>query len=234
MKFAAKKMNTLVKIILVISYVCLQNLCAQTDGDSQKKYEYYFSLGTGISLLNDVPSEIHQESHSNYQIGVFLERNLNEKFSVLSGVELERSIYSLDADFVPFQRRMNINLAPDGLKYTKLYTFNVGVPLHGRYYFKPNLNNQNNIFLQGGVRLNFAGTTYFEYRENNETFDESLSSYQNDFSLQLEVMVGFKGDFFNKFTILNSSSLGVIYQTQPIFDNGTNIKPVHFTWRFLF
>jgi len=32
MKFAAKKMGTLVKIILVISYVCFQNLSAQTQG----------------------------------------------------------------------------------------------------------------------------------------------------------------------------------------------------------
>ena len=153
---------------------------------------------------------------------------------MLSGIELERSIYSLDAIFESFRRKMNINLAPNGLKYTKLYTFNIGVPIHTRHYFKPNLNNQSNIFIQGGLRLNFAGSTYFEYRENNETFEESLSRFQNDFSLQLELMLGFKGDFFEKLAILNSSSLGVIYQTQPIFNSGTNIQPVHFTWRLLF
>jgi len=60
--------------------------------------------------------------------------------------------------------------------------------------------------------LNFAGTTYFEYRENNETFDESLSGYQNDYSIRFEFMIGLKKDFFNKIGIHNSSSLGVIYQ----------------------
>ncbi len=227
-------MNTLAKLVLIISYLCLQNLYAQAEDSFQKKYEYYFSLGAGISILSEAPSDIYEESHSNYQIGVFLERNLNERNAILTGLELERSIYSLDAEFVPVQRRMDINLASDGVKYTKLYTFNIGVPLHGRYYFKPNLNNQSNVFLQGGVRLNFAGTTYFVYRQNNEIIEESLSSYQNDFSLQFEFMLGFKGDFFEKIAILNSSSLGLIYQPQPIFDSGTNIKPVHFTWRFLF
>ena len=79
-------MGTLVKIILVISYVCFQNLSAQTQGDLQKKCGYYFSLRTGISILNEVPSDIHQESHSNYQIGIFLDRNLSENYSVLSSV----------------------------------------------------------------------------------------------------------------------------------------------------
>lgn len=227
-------MTTFVKLTLLIFCLIYQSSNAQQDVEKQKKYDYYFSLGAGTSLLNNVPSNIHQESHSNYLVGFFLERNLNERYSILSGVELERSIFSLDADFEGFQRRMNINLAPDGLKYTKLYTFNIGIPLHARYHFKPNINNQSNIFLQGGLRLNFAGSTYFEYRENNETFEESLSSFQNDFSLQLELMIGFKGDFFDKLAILNSSSLGIIYQTQPIFESGTNIKPVHLTWRFLF
>jgi hypothetical protein len=227
-------MNTLVKLILIAIYFLLQDLNAQELKENFKRYDYYFSLGTGISILENVPSMIHQETHSNFQIGVLGERNFNEKFSIITGIELERSIYSLDADFEPFQRSMTITLAPDGLKYAKLYTFNIGVPIQGRYYFKPNLRKQSNIFLQGGIRLSFAGSTYFEYRENNKTFEESLSQFQNNFLLQIEFMIGFKGDFFDNIAILNSSSLGVIYQTQPIFDAGTNIKPVHFTWRFLF
>lgn len=226
-------MNAIVKLTLIsiflYSYVCLQ---AQ---DSElKKYDYYLSLGAGLSILNNVPSAIYQETHSNYQIGIFGERNLNEKYSLLTGIELERAIYSFDGAIFPSNGELEISIAPDGMKYTKLYTFTIGVPVHGRYYFKPNLNDQTNVFLQGGIRFNIAGSTDFEFRENNEVFEEPLSEFHNNFSLQLELMIGFKGDFFDKLAILNSSSLGVIYQAQPIFESGTNLRPIHFTWRFLF
>ena len=191
-------MTTFVKLALLIFCFIFQNINAQQQVERKQLYDYYFSLSAGVSSLNGVPSNIHQESHSNYLVGFFLERKINERFALLSGLELERSIYNLDAKFKALRRRMDVSLAPDGLKYTKLYTFNIGIPLQARYYFKPNTENKSNIFIQGGMRFNFAGSTYFEYRENNETFDESLSSFQNDFLLQIEIMVGLKVIFLIK------------------------------------
>ncbi len=139
----------------------------------------------------------------------------------------------MDAQFKKSNGHLEVNVAPEGMKYTKLYTFSIGIPFHSRYYFNSNLDHSTNV-LQGGLRLNITGSTDFEFRQNNEVIRESLSQFHNNFTLQLELMVGFKGDFFDRLDLLNSSSFGVIYQPQPIFETGTKLSSIHFTWRFLF
>ncbi|MEL6539026.1 MAG: hypothetical protein AAFQ98_26655, partial [Bacteroidota bacterium] len=63
----------------------------------------------------------------------------------------------------------------------------------------------------------------------------SLSEYITPTTLQVEFMLGFKGQFFKNFDLLNASTLGFMYQVNAKFGEGsTEVYPLHFTWRFLF
>ena len=100
-----------------------------------------------------------------------------------------------------------------------------------------------NMFIQGGLRLtqslaflgNESTETYYFYRSSGENQSISLENFANQKGLQIEMMVGFKGQFFKKFDLLNASTLGFMYQLNPMFEeNSTELYPLHFTWRFLF
>lgn len=59
--------------------------------------------------------------------------------------------------------------------------------------------------------------------------------FTNQTLFQAELMVGFKGQFFKRFDLLNASTLGLMYRFTPMLNEGsTRIFPLHFTWRFLF
>ncbi len=214
----------------------------QTD-DTDKVYEpyfrTYFSFGAGISLAGALPSDIYQDGHSNVQIGLLFERTLSPRFSAVSGIEIEQNAYNFDGEVGPAPEEdvLRISRAGDNIKYTRLVQRNLSIPLQVRFYYKPNLGKfKSNAYLQGGIRISANGTTTFSYRKSNTAFSEDVKPFANVFNIQGEMMIGFKGDFFRRFDLLNASSIGVIYQFTEMFQDGSNqnIRPIHFTWRFIF
>jgi hypothetical protein len=226
--------------------VCLSPTLAQNNTENFKIHNnWYISFGAGSSILRQLPSDIYFAGSSNLQLGLMYERALHKKFSVVSGIEFEQATYSFDGDFEK-NTDEGFTLIPAGneKKYTGLRQRNLAIPLQFRYYF---LNNYaagtRNMFIQSGLRLTQSldfteveglETTYF-FRSLGEDESVSLSEYANQTSLQLELMIGFKGQFFKNFDLLNASTLGFMYQLNPVLgDNSTEIYPLHFTWRFLF
>lgn len=216
---------------------------AQEAPDVFKKHNnIYFSFGAGSSRLRQFQTDIYFHSSSNLQLGLIYERATHKRFSLVTGIEFEQATYNFDGDlqFVPNGGLTIIEAGPDK-KYTGLRQTNIAIPAQVRYYFLKNINKDaRNMFFQGGLRitqsLDFMGTgTSFYYRSagNNESI--SLSDYTNQTGFQLELMVGFKGQFFKKFDLLNASTLGLVYQLNPTFkENSSKFFPLHFTWRFLF
>lgn len=219
---------------------------AQDNTESFKKHNnWYISFGAGSSMLRQLPSDIYFAGSNNLQLGVMYERALHKRFSVVSGLEFEQVTYNFNGDLESnTDGGFTLIRAGNDKKYTGLRQRNLAIPLQGRYYFLDNnAADARNMFIQSGVRftqsLDFLGaegfeTTYF-YRSRGESESISLSDFTNQTSLQFELMVGFKGQFFKKFDLLNASTLGFMYQLNPMFgDNSTEIYPLHFTWRFLF
>lgn len=213
---------------------------AQTDTTEsyQRHWNFYLSFGGGVSLMKNVPQDIYQDGHSNVQIGFIVERSLNKRLSLISGIELERNNYSLDGQFNQNQNSLTLRIAPDDIKYTKLNQVLINLPIQSRIYlYKNNHKNSSNAFLQTGLRIGLVGNTSFLYRKSYENFSEDLNAYTKPLIYQWEFMIGFKGDFFKKLDLLNASTLGLIYQLSPMFDKqylNNEIAPIHLTWRFLF
>ena len=127
--------------------------------------------------------------------------------------------------------------APVGIKYTRLYHINVNVSTGLRYYFKPNEGvDHASMYVQSGLRIGHNLWTDFTYRDGGNEQEMNLQPYSNAIIYQGEFLIGFKGDFFKNFVMLNSSSIGLIYQFNGIFQSeGTSsISPVHITWRLMF
>jgi hypothetical protein len=208
----------------------------------KKHHNFYFSFGAGSSLLRQLQSTIYFHNSNNLQLGVIFERAINKRFSLISGIEFEHTTYNFDGDlqFKPDGGLNIIEAGPDK-KYTGIRQVNVAIPVQGRYYFLKNLSKDaRNIFLQGGLRvtqsLDFLGIgTSFYYRSLGDNKAISLSHYTHQTGFQCELMLGFKGQFFKKFDLLNSSTLGFMYQINPMFQKkSSQVFPLHFTWRFLF
>ncbi len=211
----------------------------------EKHNNLYISFGAGSSVLREFPSDIYFSGSNNLQLGLMYERAFHKRFSLITGLEFEQVTYNFDGDiqFNPNAGFTLIEAAPDK-KYTGLRQRNIAVPLQGRYYFWENHSSDSrNMFVQGGVRLiqslDFLGAeglaTSYYYRSQGENESFSLSDYTNQTGLQLELMIGFKGQFFKNFDLLNASALGFMYQLNPVFDdNSSRVYPLHFTWRFLF
>ena len=218
-------------IMIIAVFPCL--MTAQTPVDSLHSWDYYFSLGGGFSLTNGIPQDIYQAGNSNVQIGIWIERTLSSKFSVLSGLELEQISYSFDGLVEERDGKVNIIQAPDGVKYTQLYNRNICVPLQVRWYSK-DIQNATNFYLQGGLRMAYGWNATFNYREGGESQSNSLSPALAPVIVSTELMIGFKGNYFTNFDLLNASSLGLILTLNPIFDDALPLQPLHFTWRFMF
>ena len=219
---------------------------AQTKTEVFEKHNnYYISFGAGSSVLRELPEEIYFSGSNNLQLGLLYERAFHKHFSFITGAEFEQVTYSFDGD-IHFNSTTGFDLIAAGTdkKYTGLRQRNIAIPLQVRFYLLENTSpEERNMFIQSGVRitqtLDFAGSealqTHFYYRSNGENESHSLSDYTNQTSLQWEFMIGFKNQFFKNFDLLNASSLGFIYQLNPMFkDNSSDIYPMHFTWRFLF
>ncbi len=213
-------------------------LCAQSAFEYETHWNYYFSFGAGPSILHDFNSDVYQDGHSNVQFGLLVERSLNQHISILSGVELERMSYAFDGVLIGGEDApLRVAPAPDGLKYAGITRNNLALPLQIRYYFKPNFDRDvPNIYLQGGVRFGLNGGSEFNYREGGESHSVDIANYTNNRILSGELMIGFKGAYFENFDLLNASSFGVIYQFTPLFaqSDQNTVHPIHLTWRFLF
>ncbi|MEM8967650.1 MAG: hypothetical protein AAGE93_14620 [Bacteroidota bacterium] len=216
---------------------------AQENTEVFKKHDnLYISFGAGSSVLRQFPPDIYFAGSNNLQLGLMYERAFHKRLSVVAGVEFEQVTYNFDGD-IQFGSNAGFTLIEAGpdKKYTGLRQRNIAIPLQGRFYFlENNAASSRNMFVQSGLRfvqsLDFLGaeTSYF-YRSEDENETLSLSDFTNQTSLQLELMIGFKGQFFQKFDLLNASTLGFMYQLNPMFDdNSSEILPIHFTWRFLF
>jgi len=231
-------------LILLTLLLIKAELSAQENNIFEKHQNLYISFGAGSSILGQLPEDIYFDGSNNLQLGVMYERAFHKRFSWIIGLEFERASYNINAD-VDFISADMLNLVQAGneKKYTSIRQNNITIPIQGRFYFLENYNAASrNMFLQGGLRLvqslafvsDDFGTTY-HFRSNGENTQISLSDFSNQRTFQMELMIGFKGQFFKKFDLLNASTLGFIYQFTSIFKNGsTEVYPVHFTWRFLF
>ncbi|MDN5210503.1 hypothetical protein QQ020_00550 [Fulvivirgaceae bacterium BMA12] len=213
--------------------------------DFQRHSNIYISFGAGSSMLNQFPSDIYFAGSTNLQLGAMYESAFHKRFSLIAGVEFEQVSYNFDGD-IDFTSGSTLNIVRAGSdkKYTRIRQRNVAIPLQGRFYFSSNNTaDTKNMFVQSGIRLvqtldfinsDSFGTTYY-YRSNGEENQISLDDFANQTVIQAELMIGFKGQFFKNFDILNASTLGFMYQFTPLLKDGsTEIYPIHFTWRFLF
>jgi len=212
---------------------------ASGDGDQfRPHWNYYFSFGGGFSQLSGIPSDFYEDGHSNVQLGMYLERGIASRLSLLSGLEIERATFSLDGQFL-LQDNSSVELKPasEGMKYTRLGQSSINLPLHFRFYLHENKTRSTpNAYLQLGARLGI-GNTQFTYREGGEKYSVDLAEGSRRFIWQGELMLGFKDNFFSCLDLLNSSSIGVIYSISPIFESHSSkgdVRPIHFTWRFIF
>lgn len=200
-------------------------------------WSLYLSFGGGFSQLTGVPDPIYQDGHSNAQFGVLIERSLHKRVSLVSGVEIERITYNLDGVFQLLDdKAVQLSQAAPGVKYTRLTQSVMNVPLQARFYLRDNMSrNTKNAFVQLGTRVSWSGNE-FSYRQAGEEQTRSLIDGSRSFIWHAEFAIGFKGDFFKCFDLLNSSSLGVRYAINPMFSDESNVDlhPIHFTWRFIF
>ncbi|WP_373523694.1 outer membrane beta-barrel protein [Aquiflexum sp.] len=226
--------------IFILGLLSILNVEAQEISNTSKKpykSQTYFSFGAGVSFLQGVPDNFYQDGHSNVQIGLMKELPFNKRLSFITGLELERLTYNLD--FYPLLDENNNNFiqAPDGIKYTRVFQNSLNISAQTRFYFRENSSKQTpNIFIQTGLRGGYNLSTTFAYREDNQNQTINLSEVASPFNLQAELMLGFKGDYFEKLEILNASTFGLTYQfNSPIqAGNVENIRPINLTWRFLF
>lgn len=227
-------------LLLFVLLMLGKNLLAKTENQaSDRPYssQTYFSFGAGFSLLQGVSENFYQDGHSNVQIGFMREIPFNPRVSLVTGLELERLTYSLD--FFPELSEDSYTFikAPEGIKYTRLFQNSLNLSTQARIYLKENTSKEKgNIFLQSGLRAGYNLSTTFAYRENSKNETVNLSDGASQFGLQAEIMLGIKGDYFEKLKILNASSFGLTYQfNSPLqIENVVNVRPVHLTWRFLF
>ena len=233
-------------LMAITAFIIFIPIYAQEGTDVFNKHNnLYISFGAGSSLLRQFPSDIYFSGGNNLQLGVMYERAFHKRFSLIAGIEFEQVTYNFDGD-LQFTSNAALDLIQAGpeKKYTGIRQRNVALPIQGRFYFLDNNSSDSrNMFLQGGMRLvqslDFVGseglgTTYY-FRSNGENETVSLSDYTNQTTVQLELMIGFKGQFFKRFDLLNASTLGFMYQVNSTFKEGsTEIYPLHFTWRILF
>lgn len=205
-------------------------------GPFEHYWQFYFSFGGGVSFLNGFPDEVYQDGHSNVQLGFMVEKTISPRFSAFSGIELELLNYSFDGELAEGNGQpLRIVPAADGVKYARIVQRNLTVPLQLRGYLRPNAGKgSKNAYLQGGLRFSLPGSTEYTFRANQEKQAQDLEDLAPSLLVSAELMIGFKGDFFERFDLLNASSLGVIYQATPLLEEGSAIHPVHLTWRFLF
>ena len=235
------KTITLSKTLFIFFLLISSHILTGQDKDSTFKKPYqsqtYFVLGAGTSLLRNVPSNFYQDGHSNMQIGLMKEFPFNKKLSFIAGLELERLIYNLDFFPVLQDDGNTFVQAPSGVKYTRLFQSSMNLSIQTRFYFREN-NSRNapNIFVQTGLRGGYNLSSVMTYRENDQDESINLSEIVSPFNFQIELMLGFKGDFFKKLDILNASAFGLTYQVGNVLDAGNvdQVKPIHLTWRFLF
>lgn len=233
-------------LVLTLVLIAVNALYAQdTNPVFEPHKQVYISVGAGSSFMSGLPSDIYSDGNSNLQLGAMYERAFHPRFSLILGLEFEQLAYNFDGD-VRFTSPSTVDVVRAGTdkKYTGIRQRSLAFPVQLRTYLHENLdNNGRNMFVQGGVRLvqtlDFTGvdglrSLYF-FRSEDETDGIHLSDFANQSLLQLELMIGFKGQFFEKFDLLNASSLGFMYQLTPMLNEGsTKISPLHFTWRFLF
>ncbi|WP_299523737.1 outer membrane beta-barrel protein [Winogradskyella sp.] len=230
--------------IIALSIFTLSN--AQEMATTFNKHNnFYISFGAGTSVLRDLPSDIYFDGSTNLQLGFMYERAFHKRFSFLTGIEFEQATYNFNGD-LDFNSNNGFDLVRAGpdKKYTGFRQRNLTAPIQGRFYFMDNnASDSRNIFIQAGLRLtqslDFIGNdsfeTYYFYRSRGKDESIMLTDFVNQRRIQLEFMFGFKGQFFKKFDVLNASTLGFMYQLNPIFtSDSTAVHPIHFTWRFLF
>lgn len=230
---------------LILLAASSNTLAQENPNVFQKHSTLYISFGAGVSMLSQFPADIYFSGSTNLQLGLMYERAFHKRFSLVGGLEFEQVSYNFDGD-LDFSSSSALNIVQAGheKKYTGIRQRNIALPLQGRFYFIDNNSaHSKNMFVQGGLRLiqsldfvgyESLGTTYY-YRSDGENEEVSLSDFTNQTALQMELMIGFKGQFFKRFDLLNASTLGFMYQLTPLFKAGsTQVHPVHFTWRFLF
>ena len=239
------KLKISVLLVILFAGINVRTHAQEIQNDFEKHNNWYISFGAGASNLIQFPTDIYFAGSSNLQLGFMYERAFHKRFSLVAGVELEQASYNFDGD-IQFNEEASIRLIPAGTdkKYTGIRQRNIAIPIQGRFYFLDNNDpDGRNVFLQSGVRLvqtldfidsENSGTTYY-FRSQGENSDISLGDFANQTLFQMELMVGFKGQFFENFDLLNASTLGFMYQFTPMLDEeSTELYPLHFTWRFLF
>jgi hypothetical protein len=231
--------NEVMQVQLGFFLACLLCFPSNTYGQEvknkniDKKYTYFLSFGAGVSALRNIQDDIYQDNHNNYQIGVLVEKLINPKSSFISGLELDIIKYQFDGFFIQSNNKLQFVLAQPNFKYTKLTQFIINIPSQVRFP----LNKSRKIFIQTGFRLGLPVITNFSYRENNKRHLKNLSMNQSKIVYQVETLIGFSENCFKKIELLNGTTLGIMYQINPIFKPSkleTKLSPVHLTWRFLF
>lgn len=207
-------------------------------------------FGYGLSALANMPGDIHQPRNENIQMGMLIEREVNSWFSIVSNIEYELLSYEFDGMVEPISDgQVRLEQAGDGIKYPGIHQSCLAANIQGRAYVYRNYDKEdpcdekNGFFLQGGLRiaqsLDFTNVflTTYHYRQHNEFETLELQNYINQTLFQAEFSIGVKGSFDGILGILSSSSIGMIYQFTPMFNEAPgveDIRPLHFTWRFIF
>jgi hypothetical protein len=242
------KSTLLIYLQLVVFAVLITN--ASVNAQNEKIWNFNASLGFGYSGIYNMPNDIYNEEQENLQLGFCVERKMNKKLSLVSIIEFDNLHYSFDGFISPNSTNNSIILtqAPLGIKYSGVRQMTIGESFMGRFYFKTktfedkecitgSCIKEGALFLQTGIRCVTPITTNYEYRFNNSDNTTSLNKYVNRILFQTEFSIGVKGRLNNFWGILNSSTIGVIYQITPIFKQSnetTELNPTHFTWRLFF
>lgn len=221
------------RICIAVIIMITTSIMAQTD--LEKPNQFYFSFGAGVSVPNGLTNNFYHDGSTNVQIGFSYEYSFNPRFSWMNGIEIEQNIYNLDL-WMEKDKQLEVKEPIDQAKYTRITQRNITAHAQLRFYLSDNsAKNDAAMFFQGGLRASLSGPTNFSYRMNNEREQIDLGGFKNAVYFSAELMVGFKNDFFENFDLLNASTLGFIYQLNPLFINTNHeVFPMHFTWRFLF
>lgn len=241
------------RVLLLITLFSVQ---AQLSSQ-EKKWFFNGSFGFGYSSITNMPADIYHQGRENLQFGVMLERVMSKKLSLVSMLEYDVLNYSFDGYISPVSRNtVMLEQAAPGIKYGGIRQKTLGLNLLGRVYLKHKTFQDDEcvegsctkagaLFIQAGARvvgsMDFLNAppfqTVYHYRENNAETIIPLHNFINHALFQVEFSIGVKGRFNNFWSILNSSTVGLIYQFTPILTRGsqtTELNPMHLSWRFLF
>ena len=234
------------RIYFLLALFCFAEIIANAQ---DKKWNFNGSLGFGSSSIINMPSDIYNNGGENIQLGFLSEREISSRFSFVSHVEIDWLVYSFDGYLQSNASNKSLTLiqAPAGTKYTEIHQLMACGSLLCKYTLRGktfkeldhdngNSTQKGSLFVQAGLRLASPFLSEYQCRIDNSDKSISLNGYVNHLLFQTELSIGAKGELNGVLSLLDSSTIGIIYQFNPIFNNDGVAKlcPAHFSWRFYF